>query len=342
VNSIESVQFVLSHYPSDCRLGKIQPLGSAGGFSGAEFWKVLSIRGPLCVRRWPKEHPTQSRINFIHRLLRHVVQKGFTLVPAPIPLDSDSCQTHLKFAGHFWELTPWMPGDADYQQSPSNEKLQAAMRALAGFHQAASDCISVSPELGVPRTVQDRIEQVNTWIQSDLARLECHTGQPNNTKIQGLPQWKKLIINHAKQHLNEVRMALHAISDCKVPIQACIRDIWHQHILYRGDKVSGLIDFGAARPDTVAADLTRLLGSLTADNKSKWNCGLDAYGSVRPLSDREHSLIIPLDQSAVLLAGLNWLRWLYLENRSFSDETAVEERMQQIVSRLEIARTKTN
>ncbi len=52
----------------------------------------------------------------------------------------------------------------------------------------------------------------------------------------------------------------------KVPIQPCIGDIWHDHILFLGDGVSGLVDFGGMRADTVAGDIARLLGSLVADD----------------------------------------------------------------------------
>ena len=130
------------------------------------------------------------------------------------------------------------------------------------------------------------------------------------------------------------------VVDCRVPIQACLRDIWHDHILFQGDHVSGVIDFGAARPDTVVADLTRLLGSLAANNKAEWECGINAYESISPLSDQERLLIYPLDQSAILLSGLNWMRWLYLENRRFSDEGAVTDRLEHILCRLENADTK--
>lgn len=331
---MQSVDFVLNHYPSDCRPGQIQSLGSAGGFSGAEFWKISSSRGWLCLRRWPSEHPSQGRIEFIHRLLEHVVQEGFTLVPSPIVLSTDSSQTYLKHEGHFWELAPWMPGKADYQTNRSVNKLTAAMQALASFHQAAEKLVSRSPQLDVPLTIRERSEQLDWWLHSGMKRLEIQTGHLNRTRIYELPEWKKQIINHAQKYINYERSALSSLRDCKVPIQACIRDIWHQHILYLGDQVSGVVDFGAARPDTVVSDITRLLGSLAGDDRSRWNLGLDAYESICPLNHQERLLLEPLDRSAVLLAGLNWLRWLYLENRYFSDETAVAMRLKQVVGRL--------
>ena len=45
-----------------------------------------------------------------------------------------------------------------------------------------------------------------------------------------------------------------------VPFNLCIGDVWHDHILFEGDAVTGMIDFAAAKVDHVAADLARLLG----------------------------------------------------------------------------------
>ena len=340
MKSEQSILFVLNQYPADCHPEQIQPLGSAGGFSGATFWKILSRRGPLCLRRWPKEHPNQNRIDFIHRLLQHVFNEGFELVPLPISLRSDSTRTHFKYQGHFWELAPWLPGSADYLPARSTKKLEAAMQTLATFHQATSNFVGVLPKSDRSVTVQERLEQIDLWIQSDIDRLECHVGGSQCVTIDRLPRWKTQIIDYAKHHIHQVRYSLHAVIDCHVTIQACIRDIWHQHILFLGDRVSGMVDFGAARADTVVADLTRLLGSTAGNDKDKWDFGLNAYESIRPLTDQERLLVHPLDQTTVLLSGLNWMRWLYLENRSFSDESAVAVRLEHVMTRLETPGTK--
>src|SRR5690606_11839002 len=116
--------------------GSVEFLGSAGGFSGAQFWRFQSPAGRLCLRRWPVEHPNLERLQFIHAVLAHVHQRGFRLIPVPLPTQSGG--TYVQHAGHLWELTPWMPGRADYHNRPALQKLEAALRALAAFHQAAA------------------------------------------------------------------------------------------------------------------------------------------------------------------------------------------------------------
>lgn len=55
---------------------------------------------------------------------------------------------------------------------------------------------------------------------------------------------------------------LKPLADVSFRLQPCIRDIWHDHVLFDGDRVTGLIDFGAMQIDTPATDIARLVGSL--------------------------------------------------------------------------------
>ena len=75
----------------------------------------------------------------------------------------------------------------------------------------------------------------------------------------------------------------------RVPVQPCLRDVWHDHVLFVDDAVSGIVDPAAARTDTVAADISRLVGSLVGDDPRGWTVALAAYQSVRPtLRRRTH------------------------------------------------------
>ncbi len=99
-------------------------------------------------------------------------------------------------------------------------------------------------------------------------------------------------------------------------------------------KCQGIIDFGSMRSENVAADVARLLGSLAGDQADDWRAGLAAYESVRRLSDDERSLVTAFDRSTVLLGGLQWLEWIYLEGRQFAQPDAVLLRVDELLSRL--------
>ena len=114
--------------------------------------------------------------------------------------------------------------------------------------------------------------------------------------------------------------------------------MWHDHILFQADEVTGVIDFGAMRVDSIATDIARLMGSLVGDDADAWQAGLEAYESVRPLSGEERSLLATLDWANLILAAANWIRWLCLEGRRFEDEKAVQQRIEAILRRLQTRR----
>ena len=47
----------------------------------------------------------------------------------------------------------------------------------------------------------------------------------------------------------------------------------------------------------------------------------------------ELSLITALDRANILLSGINWLQWIFVERRSFSNRAAVLARFQAIAAR---------
>src|SRR5262249_28738628 len=103
--------------------------------------------------------------------------------------------------------------------------------------------------------------------------------------------------------------------------------VWHDHLLFTGDTVTGLIDASACRTENVAGDLARLIGSLIEDNARGWKIALETYRSHHPLSLAEEALIIVLDRSAVLLSSITWLNWLAIERREFPDQDAALDRL---------------
>jgi homoserine kinase type II len=119
-----------------------------------------------------------------------------------------------------------------------------------------------------------------------------------------------------------------------VPIQPCVRDIWHNHLLFQGDRVSGIVDFGALCWDNVAIDIARLFGSLVGDDPLGWETALAAYSRERRLSDNERALVLLFDQSTVLLSGMHWLWWVYVERREFEARQTVLERLDVTIDRL--------
>ncbi len=320
---------VLQFYREHCDPQAVESLGSAGGFSGASFWRVESDRGTFCLRRWPREHPSVEVLEFIQAVLWYVVREGFDRVP--LPLQARDARGYVRHGGHLWELSPWMPGEPSFRRAPSLTKLRSAMRALAAFHLAAAPFPLPETAWTNSPGVLRRIAALRRWVGGDLVRLSAAIGHDDWPEMARLARRVVGLFTTAAPAVIE---RLGAAVRHKVPIQPCIRDIWHDHVFFEGEEVTGLIDFGAMQPENVAADVARLLGSLAGDDGTMWTAGIEAYQSMRPLSGEEKDLVRAFDASTVLLSGLNWLDWIYLQGRRFEEREAVLARVADIVLRL--------
>lgn len=325
----DSLLRVLSHYFVDTTRVCVIPLPEAGGFSGASLWRIESNGGPLCLRQWPRGFPTKPRLLEIHRVLRSVHHRG--LVEVAAPLSTRSGETFVTDHDRFWELTPWMPGEATYHRSPSAEKLAAALQILARFHLAACDAGPV--RVGSPPGLVARLEQLQTLLAGGCQRLQAAVVRGDWPALYPLARVAAEQLERCGRLAEPLLAAAHRH---RVSLQPCIRDVWHDHVLFTGERVTGLIDFGALREDHVGADLSRLLGSLVGDDAASWEAGLAAYQTIRPLAPAEHELVRAYDRSAVVLSAANWLQWIYIDQRSFPERQRVEGRLASIVRRLEV------
>ncbi|MGE0755383.1 MAG: phosphotransferase enzyme family protein [Pirellulaceae bacterium] len=326
---VDQVPVVLAQYPAIGIVRNVTALLPAElGFSGAQLWRVTADAGLYCLRRWPPSHPSRARRQFLHNLLTHLGRQGIDYVP--IPLSARNGGTWVEMSGQLWELTRWLPGAADFHDAPTTERLTAAVVALARVHRSAESWQTNAP--GIPPAVTERCDQVVAWQREGLDALRKALRTSAGPALDPLAT---AFLQRAPQCLPQVAAQLRDAATNVVPLQPVLRDVWHDHVLFTGDRVSGLIDFAAARVDTVACDLARLLGSLVPGDAMRQAEALAAYERLRPLSSVERAFIPCLDHSAVVLGGLNWLRWIYLERRTFPDPSRVERRLRHLLDRLQ-------
>jgi homoserine kinase type II len=133
----------------------------------------------------------------------------------------------------------------------------------------------------------------------------------------------------------EVERRLGDAVSCVVSLQPCLRDARPEHFLFKGDRVSGLVDFGAMGVDPVAADLARLMAEWLEGDRLARHEALAAYEAVSPLDSVEWGLTELFESSASVLIGERWARWHFLEHRTFDDPCAVARGLAKSAARLE-------
>ncbi len=315
---------VIAHYS----IGKtvaVEPLGNAGGFSGCQLWRVTGPTGRYCLRRWPTA-ASLDRLRWIHDVLQFAYQHHCRQLI--IPMRARTGDSLLAHASHYWELTPWAIGSADFTGQPSTRRLNSAIAMLADFHRATAAYsveTAVSPNL---QQIMLRLENYDETIERLEPRLNFELGFLSRT------QWQQMR-SQASDLRHELLRELSELKETRIPVQPVIRDIHADHIFFDGDAVSALIDFGAMRTDTVACDLSRMLGSLVGDNSVRFEQSVERYETHRPLTVPERRLTRSMNRAGVLVGLLNWCQWIFVDQRRFESSISVRDRILHLLSRLQ-------
>lgn len=315
---------VLTAYPPPVAMARWTPLGSGGGFSGARVWRGRAARGgELCLKMHPPGADAGRLELVIHRWMHAARSAGLDFVPQVEPTADG--RTVVEAAGRVWDVTGWMPGAADFHASPTNVRLLAAVGALARLHDVWNR-IEVNRPVPCP-AVDRRWSALQSWTNLVESGWRPRPAADDPVGPHAAAAWDRLpgLVSQAIATLAPWRTL-------PVPVQPCLCDVWHDHVLFTGDRVTGLIDYGAAKVDHVAVDLARLLGSLIPGESERMALALRAYQAIRPVPQPE--LIDVLDQTGVVVAVTNWLRWLYHDRRVYPDRAAVAGRVGELVRRL--------
>jgi Ser/Thr protein kinase RdoA (MazF antagonist) len=314
---------VLTRYPLPS--ASPRPLGNHGGFSGARLWRVEAGGAAFCLRAWPPGDPAPERLRWLHALMAAARGAGLTFVPHVVPAGG---ATFLEDAGRLWELAAWLPGRADFHQHPSPSRLRAACAALARLHHVWAEVFHTR---GPCPALERRRRQADEWLALVASGWRPPLGGSDGDPVR---PWARRAWRLVSSWVARVADLLAPWSGRPFALHPCLCDVWHDHVLFEGEAVSGVVDYGSTKVDHAGADLARLLGSLVGDGPG-WEVGLGAYAALRPLSPDEQALARALDRTGVILAAANWLRWLYHDARPFEDRQLVAERLAGIVRRLE-------
>jgi len=333
---------VIAQFGPRFRPVRIETPGPRAGFSGALIFQLHTPQETFCLRGWPPKGPPAERILGLHRLLEHVHRSGVSQVA--VPVRSIRGETLVEVEGRCWQIEPWLPGEASFHDRPSTTRLRSAARCLARWHQAAS---RFEPAPSAARwfaaaasapspAVADRLAMLRRWSTGRLADLQAALSRAPHGALQDeLHDEAARAVRLFEQVAGEVEKLLLTASRVSYSLQPCLRDVWHDHLLFTGEEITGIIDPSACRSDNVALDLARMLGSLIGDDRSAWDAALDEYCRVRPLSIDELGLIPILDVSGQLLSVMRWLERIYLDREGVGQRERVRRFVTTMLVRLE-------
>lgn len=309
---------------------QIQRLKTDDGFSGSLLWKISSQESDYLLRCWP-DQTKRERIEWIHQVQSQIRESGFQFTPRLY--QSENSQTFVNVDGRFWELASWMPGTSISRFDQAESRVLYRFGHLAQFHIHSAKIPAATPtQSGCSSTFQERIELI-----------EYFAAIPQEQIIAAIQrtQWSEFIttavelLEAYRKQSQQLMLDLNSVKHLRFILQPCLRDARGEHFLFDSGEVSGLIDYGAMRMESVAVDLARLssttIRSSLAEQHDK---AIARYEQYRPLSSDEKSLIPVLMNSSRYLTGMNWIRWVALENRQFDNPNGVLARLDTAIEQL--------
>ncbi|HEY2154142.1 MAG TPA: phosphotransferase, partial [Isosphaeraceae bacterium] len=313
-------------YPAHARpLGPPVPLGNAGGLSGARLWRFDSGSGPMVARAWPLDGPGPEALRAIHAWLARLADLDFIPVPIAtldnrtlIELDERSWEVAPWRPGSADVSRPPSPGRlraafsalGAVHQRLAFESTLAPSPGLAARLDEASELLAselaqleavVRHEASVGsledlgrnfrlsgRTMPDESARfLDARVRSAQGGGPDPNPTPGSSISDPLAEPALRWIALARDGLPSLVAQLRREASSAIPLQPVIRDARPAHFLFTGDRLTGLVDFGAMGLESPAADLARLIGEWIGPDLAGRSAALDAYTAVRPIDASE-------------------------------------------------------
>jgi Ser/Thr protein kinase RdoA (MazF antagonist) len=325
----ENVQAILANWLSLPELLVLKTEGMAGGMSGARFWKVSDGKKTYCLRKTPKLPFLTNQANDlreIHTFLEYLWANGCHELARPIRSLKE--QSLVETRNAIWELSNFLPGEVTI--NPSNEQALAAIQYLAKLHVIAPNYQQFEP--GFASALKDRRKLCQELVEGKLDRIVAairgsyHSPEPQRDDAQKIASQIRSALTQVTKHLEK--------GCVRLPLQWCLVDCHIGNFLFTDNQVTGLVDFGTAHRGSVARDIARLVGSVTADNLDRWRTSLDEYQKLRPLSAEELHAVLAFHTSGLVGRAARWLEWRFISRSSFADAETTHQKLEQLSAQL--------
>ena len=317
---------ILAHWFDTHELRTLELAEITGGLSGARLWRVTIADISYILRSWPRGKFAGSDLPQIHGLMEHAWNAGFREIP--VPRRTLNQQTLVSDDGQLWDLARWLAGEV--VSTPDLLQANAAMTALAKFHLAVATF--QEQRYGIAPGLLQRVCILDDLRAGALTQLTRAVHLSARSELRDIA---KLLVSQIEVLLPIAIELVYKSAEKPFPLQWCLGDIHVGNVLFVGGQVTGLIDFGAACEDSVARDVARLGSSAAGSSVVRWHGALDAYQRYRPLSADELQAVRAYDLGGSIGTAANWLRWLFIENRTFTDAVTTQARLVKLAQRLD-------
>ena len=254
----------LDLYSAPLRALRWTPLGGAGGLSGAELYRGDDDRSPLfALKVWPAGWGVAA-IRRAHLWMTAAREAGVQWVPGVVPTISGEPLARIN--GRFVDVCTWMPGRPVAE--PSLSQIAAVGHAVAELAWAWRGEPAAGPMTAVSRRLTALATVPWEWRESACEAL------------RRLEPWRS----------------------GTGPVRKVHGDLRLEHVLFEGETVVGVIDFGAAGFDHPAVDLARYAADIGPRRVSEL-CAAYARNNVEQI---DPEFVAALAFAGLVVAAARW------------------------------------
>ena len=188
----------------------------------------------------------------------------------------------------------------------------------------------------IPLGLIERSKRLERWSSIAIETWRQRIDERNETlsKIIELDRLRVVLeraLEQLHRHQISIRDRLQRLISSPVDCHWIVRDLWRENVLIDRDRISGIIDFGAARVDWPALEIARWISSWLEPDDPR----ISKLFEANPILAEDDFRF--LDHSTTLLSLLQWFDWLLFSDQSFEGrEDRVRSRILELDKRLSV------
>jgi homoserine kinase type II len=288
-------EFDLQELVNQYGLGGVSSVHKAESGAVNENWIVRTTTGTVVVRRVSKSR-TLDDIRFEHSFIRALGREGFPY-RLPKPLRTRAGRSVVAKNGRYVWLYPFIEGSNPRPRR--NTIIPQMAHALATAHKAAR-------RFSLGRRNANPVALEHPWLLHTLRSLQL--------KFAGAQEEPHRFFRAHAQECIGILEKFSCTRYSELPRLPIHGDLCRENLIFSGERLRGVIDFGHCCSDTAIRDVTITLGyECTKDGfkldlqAARWF--LEVYHEITPLTVEETDLIpaIAIAESADLF------RWKIFE-----------------------------